>query len=152
MRKQQISRLLFLLPLTFSACATKPVQYSRPPLAEQVLIVLPGHTGLVSHMRKYDDGDKFHWDDVEYDLNDEATRSGLIRLKFACKVNKEPYLIAEHSAALIKVQYTDDCFWPWCKKRVERVIDRIPFSDYQRLLNAGTVCFSWLAYPPGHTP
>lgn len=135
---------LMLLPL---GCALAPVDEEHRVLAEDTLVPRPGHHGLTSTVCKYDKNHNCVEDVKEYLLEDPAVRKQLLDLKFVCSMgNGRLYMPAEHSASLIWQRLEPSCVWILCgpDKVVEQ--DLVPLSDYQRLIDAHTVCWSAAKY------
>lgn len=138
-------RWLFFL-VFLNGCASRPPEYSRPALASQILHPRPGYKGLTSSTCKYDDKGKCVLDIFDYDLNDKEVRKELRDLGFICRIQGRIYRIAQEIPGLIWEKYDQSCFLMFCGSR--KVIDQdvILISEYQRLLNAETVCYSWQKY------
>lgn len=143
-----ISFCLGAMIVMVSGCSTAgPVDYHRGPLADQVLRPLPGHTGLVNSECRHDVvTHACIWDQQEYDLTDAPTRQRLRDAGFVCRVNGRGYRIALELPGLIFERHHQDCFLMFCGAVTEQVIDYIPVTDYQKLLDANTECKSIFTY------
>lgn len=133
--------------LEMSSCSSIPQDYTRGPLADQILRPLPGHTGLVNGECKHDPKlGSCAWDYAEYDLNDAPTRQRLRDAGFICEVSGKAYRIALEQPGLIYETYDQSCFIGICGPKHERVIDFIPISSYQSLIDQKTQCESVFTY------
>lgn len=142
-----ISMCLGAMIMMVEGCSTAYVDYSRGPLADQLLRPKPGHTGLVNSECRHDVvTHACIWDDVEYDLNDAPTRQRLRDAGFQCSVNGKQYRIASELPGLIYEHHKKSCFLVFCSDTVDEILDYIPVSDYQKLVDANTECRSIFTY------
>lgn len=134
--------------ILFSSCAGTPVDYHRGPLAEQILRPLPGHTGLVNSQCTHDiKTGSCVWDYADYDLNDAPTRQRLRDAGMVCYLNGMGYRIASLQPGLIFERHKKNCvLGVFCGASTDEVVDYIPVSDYQKLLDGATECRSIFVY------
>lgn len=139
-------RYLSVLIMLLGACASIPKDYTRGALVDQILHPMPNHAGLVNSQCTHDQKTGVcSWDYVEYDLNDRPTRIRLRDAGFVCNVGGTVYRIAQEKAGLILEKYVKSGFLGLGPKK-EIEVDFIPISNYQRLLDARTTCFSHFTF------
>lgn len=137
----------WILILLLAACSSPAKEYPLPALAKQILHPLAASEGLFTTHCKRDEKGDCKWEMLHYDLSSAEVRHHLRDLKFICKVNGDIYRIAYDRPGLIRESYRQACFLFICGKREEVVLDYIPMTENQKLLDARTVCFSFAQYP-----
>lgn len=141
-----------LLGAILAGCSTLKQGFggeqSHKPLMEQILVMLPGHAGLVNQICRTRGwwGDCTDWSRPEYSLDDADTRANLIKLSFRCKIAGKHYVVNPDKAEFIRYERFRPCWL--CKEKTE-VVDAIPFDKTEFLISAGTTCWSDKTYPEG---
>ncbi len=136
---------LILMALFFVSCTHK---YARNELIRQILRPLEGHTGLTNTLclEKNWKGDCKKAETVDYDLNDIEIRQKLVDFSFVCRIKGQRFQIDLEAPGFVRYGFEKPCFI--CKKR-PIVLERIPISAYQYLLDAEAECYSESIYPGG---
>ena len=122
--------LCFILLSAFVGCVSVPQSYPRGDLAHQILHV---RTGLGLSSRTVVDV-------VRYDLADQGMRKQFGDLGFVCKLGGRRFEVCPDQPGFCR--YTYSGFWPFRSQHVEYVAQ----VEEQRLVQAGTVCFSKRVY------
>jgi len=110
---------------------------SRPVLADQVLTVRKGHTGLThSRCNKYDGEECKDFNIIDYDLDDESFRSLANDLRFQCRIGSELFKICKDKPGFCQIK----CKKKWLRKEKcwENKYVSIEPMDYH--LSMGTTC------------
>jgi hypothetical protein len=134
---------LFLSATYLSGCAPQ-ASVKRELLVDQILIPAPGYKGLVyEHCREYQaDGSCKILEYLEYRLSDPAKRARLLTAGVSCLVGRKVFAPCEDENALCHRTYGKRPFLGIIGKRPE-VLTKLSFeTDYQKLLDAPTVCGS----------
>lgn len=133
-----------LLALLLGGCAlfqTKPEIYPAHELVKELLVPRENHKGLTNaNCAAFDDSGKCtNFVIRDWDLEDANIRTQLNRLNFICTVGLKRYKVCQDKPGLCRITSVKSC-WLCAPKPIEE--DYIPQSDVQKLLNAGTQCFS----------
>lgn len=120
------------------------------PLLEQILIMVPGHAGLVNQIcRKrtwFGECPEENMSRVEYSLDDAEMRGNLIKLDFICLIAGKHYFINPKAAEFIRITWKREC---WLCDKDPVISERIPFEKTQFLIDSATTCWSRKTYPNG---
>lgn len=144
--------VLGLLGALLAGCSTLKDGFggeqSHKPLLEQILVMLPGHSGLVNQICRKRGwfGDCTDFSRAEYSLDDAEIRQNLVRLSFLCKVAGKHYRVNPDKAEFIRYERFRECWL--CREKTE-VVERIPFEKTQFLIDSKTTCWSEKTYPDG---
>lgn len=144
--------LMFLLLLP--GCSTLRDGFGgeqeHKPLIEQILIMAPGHSGLVNQICKkrnwFGECDEESMSRMEYSLDDAETRGNLVKLSFLCRIAGKHYRVNPEAPEFIRYERYRPCWL--CKEKTE-IVERIPAEKVQFLLDSKTTCWSEKTYPDG---
>lgn len=145
-------RTLSFLLLLLLGCATTPELFPEQPLADQRLKLRTDRVGELTYSvclaKDPKTGHCTNQVIKGIDLRKESERKRLNDLNFVCNLNGDRFKICKDSAGLCEIGRKKECTLViFCKETpvVVRRIDAV--EDAQRLIDAGTRCFSRDKYP-----
>lgn len=146
----RLSQYLFCCVVFTLAALTgcSSTEYKHTDLVNQIVRFRPGYAGLTHRIcsKKKWNGDCENWDIIEYSIRGQAGRMRFVELGFICIVGGRRFKIDPDWPQLARYGVKDN---GWFQPKTREIVETMDYKDVQKLVDAGTYCYSERTYPDG---
>ena len=139
---------LFVLAIcmAFVGCASTPMPHND--LINQIVRMRPGYAGLTHRIcaKKKWTGECTNWDLIEYQIRNQEGRMRFIDLGFICMVGGRRFKLDPNLPQFVRYGDVDH---GWFSPKTTEIVETLSYKDVQKMVDAGTYCFSERVYPDG---